>query len=59
MTQWILIIFISSDLWVPMVAFDTEDQCYAALERWDITPPARATCLPGTIEPDRKPRKRR
>jgi len=50
MTKWILIIFIASDLWTAVAAFDSEEDCYAALEEWDITPPARATCLPGVIE---------
>jgi hypothetical protein len=53
-TKWILIIYIATDLWLPKGAYNTEDQCYAALERMEIKPPMRGTCLPGVIEKERR-----
>lgn len=59
MTQWILIIFIASDLWTAVAAFDSEDECYRTLAEWDVTPPARAACLPGVIEEESRNAKRK
>jgi hypothetical protein len=59
MTKWILIIYIGSDLWVPMLAYNTEEECLATLARWEVIPPTHGTCLPGVIEPEKRKRKRR
>jgi hypothetical protein len=56
---WILIIWIGSDLWVPIQAYPSADDCYAVLEKWDLQPGIRASCLRGEIEIEKSQQKRR
>jgi len=50
MTTWVLIVFISTELWMPIASFNTEDECYELLNKWELFENTKATCLPGTIE---------
>jgi hypothetical protein len=58
-TKWVLIIFISQDLWIPMLAYDTEQKCIETLSQWEIVPPMYGMCLPGVIEEERRERRRK
>jgi hypothetical protein len=56
---WILIVYIgSSQLYLPLTAHPSEEDCNRALEEWMFQPGWHGTCLPGTIEPDDEPTKR-
>jgi len=59
MTTWVLVVVLASGLWLPVYSFDTEAECYQMLQQWEFEPPVRGTCLPGVIEPETKPRRRR
>jgi hypothetical protein len=62
MTKWILIVYIAKELWLPLLSFDSEDECYAYIEKMELAPGAHATCLPGVIEKeryDKKPKRNR
>lgn len=56
MEAWVLIVYIgSSGLYLPITSHRTEAACHQALEEWVFAEPgARGTCLPGTVEPERK-----
>jgi hypothetical protein len=53
MTSWILIIYISKELWLPFLSFKTEDDCYAYVETMELAPGTKVTCLPGVIEKEK------
>ncbi len=59
MTKWLLIIYIATDLWLPVLAYDTENACYAALAQWEFQPNVRGACLEATVEEADKKMKRR
>ena len=51
MTEWIVIVYIVKELWVPLpLGFPTEEKCYAYIETMELAPGVKATCLPGVIE---------
>jgi hypothetical protein len=53
MTSWVLIVYIAKELWLPFLAFETEDDCYAYIETMELAPGAKATCVPGVIEKEK------
>jgi hypothetical protein len=57
MTKWILIIFIVKELWIPILAFDSEDECYAYIDQMELAPGMHVTCLPGVIEREQAKKK--
>jgi hypothetical protein len=59
MTKWVLIIYITADLSLPMTAYDTEAECYAVLAEWEFQPGVHGTCLEATVEPPEKKSKRK
>jgi hypothetical protein len=59
MIKWVLIIYITADLPLPLTAYNTEAECYAALAEWEFQPGVHGTCLEGTVEPPEKKRRRR
>ena len=58
MTTWVLIIYIGSEMWLPMQSYPTEDACYEALAQWEFQPGTRGTCLPGVIEKEEAKKKK-
>jgi hypothetical protein len=58
MTKWVLIIYITADLSLPMTAFDTEDDCYAALAQWEFQPGVHGACLEATVMPEKKSKRK-
>jgi hypothetical protein len=53
-SKWILIIYIAKELWLPLLSFDSEDDCYAYIEEMELAPGVHATCLSGVIEKERE-----
>lgn len=47
--RWILIVYISKELWTTMGAYPTEARCYQALAMWEAQG-GRGACLMGEIE---------
>ena len=56
MEKWVMVVWLSGGMYLPVTAFDTEDDCYAAIQY--IEPPMQVTCVKGIVEPERKSRKR-
>jgi hypothetical protein len=59
MTKWLLIVYIAADLPLPILAYDTEDECYQALAQWEFQPGVRGTCLEGRVDDMKKKRTKR
>jgi len=58
--KWVLIIYIgSSQLYVPFAAYDTERECYAAMDEWTFEKGSHGVCMPGIMEEEPKRRRRR
>lgn len=59
--QWLLIVWISVQppLWIPIVSYDIKEDCYAALEQWEVDQQGRVSCVSAMIEPLTKKRTRR
>jgi hypothetical protein len=57
MEQWLLVILLSTEVWVPITGHKTEDECKAALQLWEIVKPAEGNCIRAIVE--QPPRKRR
>ena len=55
MTTWILIVYIATDLWIPLpVSFPSEKECYEYIDKMELAAGVRATCLPGVIEKEKQ-----
>ena len=56
-----LIVWISMQpqLWIPIASYHTEDDCYAALEQWELDTPGRASCVHGVVERSGNHRRKR
>ena len=52
MTEWVLIVFISSGLWMPVASFNFEAECYEAINKSELFNDGKASCLP--IETERR-----
>jgi hypothetical protein len=48
--SWILLVWITSDLFLPWNTFATVDECYAALEQLELSPGVRANCVQGDVQ---------
>ena len=58
MEQWLLVIMLSTEVWVPISGYKTEPECLAALQLWEITKPAEGACVHGIVEqPSRRKRR--
>jgi len=56
MSEWVLIIYLTTDLWVATAAYPNADACYQSLKELESEPGAHGACLQGTVV---KPKKRR
>jgi hypothetical protein len=54
-----MIVFITAELWIPIEAFNSEDECYAYLNKWELFENVKATCLPATVEEEHVSRRHR
>jgi hypothetical protein len=57
--QWLLIVITSARLYIPIMAYDTQTECTAALEAMQTVPSVSRDCVLVTIEPPPPPRRRR
>jgi hypothetical protein len=57
MEQWLLVIMLSTEVWVPITGYKTEPECRAALQLWEITKPAEGECIRAVVEQPRRRRK--
>jgi hypothetical protein len=48
--KWVLIVWVASDLWTALAAYDSEDACYVALEALQREAGTRMACLKGEVE---------
>jgi hypothetical protein len=55
--KWVLIVWIASQLWLPVAAYNTEDECYAAMERLEAEKQDRMSCVRGMVEQPMEKRK--
>ena len=57
MEKWVMIVWFSAGFYLPVLAFDSEEKCYAAIEY--VEPGVQFTCIRGELEkPRRKTRSR-
>jgi hypothetical protein len=54
--KWVLIIYITADLWIGTYAFDSPQACEEALAQWEFQPGAHGMCVEATVENSKKPR---
>jgi len=52
--KWILIVYITADLWIGTYAYDTQKKCEEALAQWEFQPGSHGACLEAVIEKKRK-----
>ena len=57
MAEWVLIVFISSGLGMPVASFNFEAECYEAMNKSELFNEGKATCLP--IETEKPKRRQR
>jgi len=55
--KWILIIYITSDLWIATYAYTTEQQCEQALAQWEFQPGSHGMCVEAVLENKKRKRK--
>lgn len=59
MEQWLLVIMLSTEVWVPMFGYKTEVECRAALQLWEVTKPTEGDCIKVVVEQPASKRRRR
>jgi hypothetical protein len=45
MSEWVLIIYLTTDLWIATAAYPSADACYQALEELESEPGAHGACF--------------
>jgi len=55
--KWVLIIYITSDLWIATYAYSTQNECEEALAQWEFQPGTHGMCVEGVLEKKKKRRK--
>jgi len=48
--KWVLIVYITADLWVATYAYDSEKACEEALAQWEFQPGSHGVCVEGVVE---------
>ena len=59
MEQWLLVIMLSTEVWVPITGYKTEAECRAGLQLWEIVKPAEGDCIKALVEQPATRRRRR
>ena len=52
--KWVMIVWLSAGFYIPVGAFDTENDCYAAIDYAESG--IKITCVRGIVEPEKKKR---
>jgi hypothetical protein len=56
--QWVLVVMVTAQMGAPITAFDNELECTAAMQAWEVVPPARVDCVLVTLQKPRPVRRR-